>query len=110
MGKNVVSIGTELATGKKKFYNNPRMASAPFLSILEDVMSNFRRIKTKDGWNAQAILKMGTDLTLFGAHVPMQVSRDIGYLMNVASGKVRPTGPVDFIRGAVTGTASPKSK
>ncbi len=41
MGKNVVSIGTELATGKKKFYNNPRMASAPFLSILEDVMSNF---------------------------------------------------------------------
>ena len=41
MGKNVVSIGTELATGKKKFYNNPHMASAPFLSILEDVMSNF---------------------------------------------------------------------
>ncbi len=53
---------------------------------------------------------MGTDLTLFGAHVPMQVSRDIGYLMNVASGKVKPTGPVDFIRTAVTGTASPKSK
>ena len=38
------------------------------------------------------------------------LGRPIGYAADVAQGRVDPTGPVDAVRGLVTGTASEESR
>lgn len=57
-------------------------------------------------------MKFGTDLTVMPVApvVPMQVTRQATYLAGVAGGKIKPTGPVDFVRGMATGTASADSR
>jgi len=51
------------------------------------------------------LLTLVTGVPLFAA-----AGRPLGYLADINEGKVQPTGPVDFARGLVTGTASEASK
>lgn len=42
--------------------------------------------------------------------IPMRPVKSVGYVVHAVEEKIKPTGTVDFIRGAVTGRASPDSK
>lgn len=42
--------------------------------------------------------------------IPIRPVKSVGYVVHAVEGKIEPTGPVDFIRGTVTGRASPDSR
>ncbi len=42
--------------------------------------------------------------------IPIRPVKSVGYVVHAVEGKIEPTGPVDFVRGAVTGRASPDSR
>ncbi|MCZ4064139.1 hypothetical protein NB636_01235 [Oxalobacter aliiformigenes] len=110
LGESVINVANVATGGKVSSYDS-RLASAPAISILEDVLKQSALI-AKGGITPERIMKIGTDLTVMpiAPVVPMQVTRQTAYLAGVAGGKIKPTGPVDFVRGIVTGRASPNSK
>ena len=110
LGESVINVANVATGGKVSSYDS-RLASAPAISILEDVLKQSALI-AKGGITPERIMKIGTDLTVMpiAPVVPMQVTRQAVYLAGVAGGKIKPTGPVDFIRGAVTGRASADSR
>lgn len=42
--------------------------------------------------------------------IPMGPVQSVGYVVHAVEEKIKPTGTVDFIRGTVTGKASPDSR
>lgn len=42
--------------------------------------------------------------------IPIRPVKSVGYVVHAVEGKIEPTGPVDFIRGTVTGRASADSR
>ena len=110
LGEGVINVANVATGGRISSYDS-RLASAPAISILEDVLKQSALI-AKGGITPERIMKFGTDLTVMPVApvVPMQVTRQATYLAGVAGGKIKPTGPVDFVRGMATGTASPDSR
>lgn len=110
LGESVINVANVATGGRISSYDS-RLASAPAISILEDVLKQSALI-AKGGITPERIMKFGTDLTVMPVApvVPMQVTRQATYLAGVAGGKIKPTGPVDFVRGMATGTASPDSR
>lgn len=109
--------GQALNTALAMANDNPtddRLSVSPFVSIVEGgVRAPVEIGKTlfqgdeftrRDIRDTATLLGMLTKLPLgwFG--------RPVGYLKDVADGKVEPTGPVDLARGLLTGTPSPESK
>ncbi len=110
LGESVINVANVATGGRISSYDS-RLASAPAISILEDVLKQSALI-AKGGITPERIMKFGTDLTVMpiAPVVPMQVTRQATYLAGVAGGKIRPTGTVDFVRGMATGTASADSR
>jgi len=98
------------------FNNKPyddRMSTAPAVSMLESAAkapySVYKAI-TEHGKSSRAIRDT---LTLVSVTTGMPVAalgKPLGYLADVLEHRVRPTGPVDAVRGMVSGVASKESK
>ncbi|WP_298011710.1 hypothetical protein, partial [uncultured Aquabacterium sp.] len=64
----------------------------------------------EDG-SAKRALRDTLTLTSMLTGIPVSaLSRPLGYAAEVAEGKLDPAGPMDAVRGAVTGVASPESR
>ncbi len=108
-------IGPALMSGVNAFNDKPyddRMSISPVVSLVEAAGRGTAAAvgaledPTKAG---RAIRDIGSFLSLFGVPIT-PVTKAIGYATDVETGKVSPTGPVDYGRGIITGTASPESK
>lgn len=99
-----------------RFNDNPlddRVSLSPAISLLESAVgapqSVYKAI-VEDGSSQKAIRDVAT-LVSVATGVPLYgVSRPIGYTAGVIEGRIEPQGPIDVMRGLVTGTASPESK
>lgn len=90
-----------------KWYDD-RISTSPSISMLESAIGgnvkNVKRViegkevnKKKATRDALTAINLATGLPV------APLSRPIGYLMDVESGKAKPTGPIDFTRGLITG-------
>lgn len=121
MGPVKFMVGMVPVAGKaitvviNKTNDNPyddRISAAPVFSAIENAagspMSVYKAIM-EDGKPSKAIKDVSELATLFG--IPAApLARPIGYAADVVSGHVEPTSGADFMRGIMTGTASPESK
>ena len=64
----------------------------------------------EDGSQAKAVKDVATAVSIATGLPAMAIARPLSYVAGVEQGKVSPTGPVDAVRGTVTGVASPESR
>jgi hypothetical protein len=89
-----------------------RLSMAPAVATIEGAARapfSVYAAMFKDGKPSRAIKDAAEIGTLFGMPTA-PIARPVSYWADVATGKVRPTGAVDAVRGTITGTASPESK
>ncbi len=109
-------VGLQLATGG--FTSAPyddRISASPSLAALERatvgttkaVIALIDPDKDVSGKNVRDVLTL---LSLFSGIPAEVIGRPVGYALDVQRGDVEPTGMWDYIRGLVTGAASPESK
>ncbi|MDO9597266.1 MAG: hypothetical protein Q7J47_06050 [Azoarcus sp.] len=90
-----------------------RMSTAPAISMIESAASapnSVYKAIAEDGSWRRATRDTLTLLTLTTGLPFAAVGRPVGYAAEVAQGRATPTGPVDAVRGLVTGTVSAQSK
>jgi hypothetical protein len=63
-----------------------------------------------DGNASKAVKDVGTAVTLLTGLPAQWAARPLGYMTGVAEERIEPEGPVDVIRGLLTGVASPESR
>jgi hypothetical protein len=108
-------LGKALNVAINKMNDKPyddRISVAPIVSTVEGAAGVPRSVYDamfEGGKPSKAIKDVSEIGTLFGLPTA-PLARPIGYAADVAAGKVDPTGPLDFTRGIMTGTASPESK
>jgi hypothetical protein len=113
----VPGLGGVLSAGLGQFTSAPyddRMATPPAVGAIERAIELPERVAkaVADGGHAAAIgvREFGSLLGAMGIIVAPAVAKRVAYAIDVATGAVDPTGPIDAARGAITGTASPESK
>ena len=115
----VVPFGSSAFTLVTTAFNNKpyddRMTSSPSVSAIEastvgvgkaivNVVDEDKELTGKNVRDVLTALSLATGIPISAA------GRPVGYLVDVQRGKVEPEGPVDLIRGLVTGTATQESK
>jgi hypothetical protein len=91
-----------------------RMSSSPSVSALEsswkstDIVRN--AIDPKKEITGKNVNDVATLVSLITSIPAKGFARPISYLVDVNRGAVEPTSSIDFVRGLVTGSASPASK
>ena len=115
----VVPFGSTAFTLVTTAFNNKpyddRMTSSPSVSAIEastvgvgkaivNVVDEDKELTGKNVRDVLTALSLATGIPISAA------GRPVGYLVDVQRGKVEPEGPVDLIRGLVTGTATQESK
>jgi hypothetical protein len=109
-------VGQVLNAGINRLNDNPaddRVSLSPAVSLLEGAVgapvSVYKAIV--DDGNAQKAVRDVASLVSIATGLPASgIVRPIGYAAGVASGDIQPTGPGDFVRGLITGVASPESR
>ena len=92
-----------------------RMTSSPSVSAIEastvgvgkaivNIADEDKELTGKNVRDVMTMLSLVTGIPFSAA------GRPVGYLVEVGRGKVEPEGPVDVVRGLVTGVATPDSK
>jgi hypothetical protein len=92
-----------------------RMTSSPSVSSIEastvgvgkaivNIADDDKELTGKNVRDVMTMLSLVTGIPFSAA------GRPVGYLVEVGRGKVEPEGPVDVVRGLVTGVATPDSK
>ncbi|MCP2041934.1 hypothetical protein L1281_002552 [Neisseria sp. HSC-16F19] len=87
---------------------NDRGLSAPVVSLGENAVRAVRR-----GWNIEKhsdVRDVASLLALFGWAWAPAAARPVGYMTGVANDDIRPTSPVDAVRGTLTGVPSAESR
>ena len=109
-------VGPALMTAFNAFNDKPyddKMSVSPVISLVE---GGFRGTAAAAGAiedpakTGRAIRDLGAFFSLFTGVPITPATKAIGYATDVETGKVSPTGPVDYGRGIITGVASPESK
>jgi hypothetical protein len=109
-------VGAAAQSGVNRFNDQPaddKFSLSPTVSVLESAVGAPASVygAIVDDKNAQKAVRDVSALITVATGLPtMTLARPIGYAAGVAQGKIEPTGPVDAVRGFVTGTASPDSK
>ncbi len=111
-------IGQLANAAINRFNGNPaddKMSLSPAVSLLESAVGVpvdvYKAITDPDKLNKRTAVRDVASLVSIATGLPaVAVARPLGYLAGVADDKIDPTGPVDAVRGAVTGTPSPASK
>jgi hypothetical protein len=89
------------------------MSTAPAVSMIESAAQaphSIYKAIAEDGRASRAIRDTLTLVSVMTG-VPVAVlGKPLGYAADVEQGHVQPTGPVDAVRGAVSGAASQGSK
>lgn len=99
-----------------RFNHNPaddKMSLVPAVSQIEAAASVPADLykHAVDRGRADKTIKDVASLISITTGLPASVAaKPISYLTSVQEGRVNPTGPVDTVRGLITGTASPQSK
>lgn len=90
-----------------KWYDD-RISTSPAVSAIESAVgaphSVYKAIVDKTGTKG-AIKDTLTLLGLLTGYPLAPLGRPLGYLADIAEGKVQPSGPIDYARGLVTGKA-----
>ena len=107
------AVGNLALGGFNKNPSDDRLSLSPAVSLIESSgrapFSVYAAI-AKEGSSRKAIRDVAALLSLlFGQPAFSAAARPLGYLADVESGKIQPTGPFDFARGLVTGNPSPES-
>jgi hypothetical protein len=101
-----------------RFNGNPaddKVSMSPAVSLLESAaglpVDVYKAITDPDKLNKRnAVRDVASAVSIATGLPATAVARPLGYLAGVATDKIDPTGPVDAMRGAITGTPSPASK
>ena len=114
-----VPFGTSAFTLATTAFNDKpyddRMTSSPSVSAIEastvgvgkaivNIADEDKELTGKNVRDVMTMLSLVTGIPFSAA------GRPVGYLVEVGRGKVEPEGPVDVVRGLVTGVATPDSK
>jgi hypothetical protein len=94
---------------------NDRMTTSPAVTAIEastvgvgkaivNAVDPDKEITGKNVRDVLTLVSLATGLPVSAA------GRPIGYLVDVERGKIEPEGPVDLVRGLLTGTVTPESK
>ena len=92
-----------------------RISTSPSISTLESSSTGFVRAinaildpdKDVTGKNVKDVFTL---MSLLSNYPLTILGRPLGYLTDVGSGKVEPEGPIDFIRGVVTGKSGRRQR
>jgi hypothetical protein len=90
-----------------------RMSTAPAVSMLENAAQaphSIYKAIAEDGKASRAIRDTLTLVSLATGIPVAALGKPLGYTADVLQGRVEPTSPVDAVRGALSGAASPDSK
>lgn len=90
-----------------------RLATSPAISMLESALRSGQSVYkaiVDDGKVSKAIKDVGTLIALTVGIPLAPITKPLGYVADVEQGKVSPTGPVDAVRGAVTGSPGGEAK
>lgn len=108
-GQSAVLIAN---TFNRKPYDD-RMSTAPAVSMLESAASaphSVYKALFEDG-SAKRAIRDTLTLVSIATGIPVAaLAKPLGYAADVAQGRAEPTGPVDALRGSLSGVASPASK
>ena len=109
-------VGQIANVGINTWNGNPsddRMSMSPAVSLLEGAVrapvSVYKAI-AEDGSQAKAVKDVATAVSIATGLPAVAIARPLSYVAGVDQGTISPTGPVDAVRGTVTGTASPESR
>ncbi len=89
------------------------MSTAPAVSMIESAASAPHSIykAIADDGSAKRAIRDTLTLVSIATGIPVAaLGKPLGYGADVVQGRAQPTGPVDAVRGAVSGVASPDSK
>jgi hypothetical protein len=111
-------IGQLANAGINRFNGNPaddKVSMSPAVSLLEATVGVpvdvYKAVTDPDKLNKRnAVRDVASAISMLTGLPAVALARPLGYLAGVESGKIDPTGPVDAVRGAITGTPSPESK
>lgn len=90
-----------------------RLATSPAVSMLESAARapfSVYKALAEDGSGQKAVRDVATLISMTVGLPANLAARSVGYLTGVAEGRIDPVGPVDAVRGTITGAASPESK
>lgn len=108
-GQSAVLIANSF---NRKPYDD-RMSTAPAVSMIESAASaphSVYKAIAEDGSQKRAIRDTLTLVSITTGIPVAALGKPLGYAADISQGKVEPTGPLDAVRGAVSGAASPDSK
>lgn len=114
----MVPGGQFVNAGINRFNNNPmddRVSISPVVSMIDSGLGvadlAYRATKDPDTINKRKAVRDVASLISLTTGLPAYpMARPLGYWAGVEDGRITPTGPVDAVRGAVTGTPSPESR
>lgn len=104
--------GTMFNTWNSKPYDDKTSVS-PGISMLDNAVRaphTLYKAIAEGGSKQAAVRDVGTAISMSLGLPTAPLARPLGYAAGVAAGEIQPTGPGDFTRGMLTGTASPESK
>jgi hypothetical protein len=105
-------INAGINTWNKKPYDD-RITTSPAVSMLESAVSaphSIYQAAVGEGDGRKAVRDLATLISITTGLPASAVARPLGYAVGTSENKIAPTGPVDTVRGLVTGTPSPESK
>lgn len=109
-------VGQFANAGINRWNGNPvddRVSLSPGVSLAEGAVGaphSVYQAMVNDGNASKAVKDVGTAVTLLTGLPAHWAARPLGYLTGIAEERIEPEGPLDVIRGLVTGTASPDSR
>ncbi len=109
-------VGQFVNAGINRWNGNPvddRVSLSPAVSLAEGAFGapySVYQAMVNDGNASKAVKDVGTAVTLLTGLPAHWAARPLGYVTGIAEERIEPEGPVDVIRGLVTGVASPESR
>lgn len=109
-------VGQLANAGIARLNNNPaddKMSLSPAVSLLEGAVGSpvsvYKAI-VEEGSARKAVRDVASLVSIALGLPATAIARPIGYAAGVEEGRIKPTGPVDAARGAITGATSPASR
>lgn len=113
----MVPVAGQVATLAANTFNgkpyDDRMSTAPAISMIESAVQaphSVYKTLAEDGSAKRAVRDTLTLVSMMTGIPVAALGKPLGYLADVEQGRVEPTGPLDAVRGVVSGAASPDSK
>jgi GNAT superfamily N-acetyltransferase len=109
-------VGQTINALANKFNGKPyddKISTGPAISMIESaaaVPSDLYKLAIGEGSGSKTVRDVSTLISLMLGLPASAVARPVTYLTDVGSGKAKPTGAADAVRGAVTGASSPANK